>query len=175
MATAERQPLGNATGDLSLTCRNFPLKLSSVPFCQGLPGVVSAVSMPSRAIHRMSAVETSSKPLSDRWARPQVASATRRRSSVRLLPSLAREEVLVGQLPIGVLQAKVDVLDDAVVAVIILELQIVGVALDLRDLQIFARLEGVLAEQVLAPVRVVSGAQEEVVDREVRLVFDGDL
>jgi hypothetical protein len=44
--------------------RNFPLKLSSVPFCQGLPGSLSALPIPSATIHFRIAFETNSGPLS---------------------------------------------------------------------------------------------------------------
>ena len=45
--------------------RKRPLKLSSVPFCQGLPGSMWAVSMPSAVVQRRIALETNSGPLSD--------------------------------------------------------------------------------------------------------------
>jgi hypothetical protein len=41
------------------------LKLSSVPFCQGFPGAMCAVSMPSAVVQRRIALETNSGPLSD--------------------------------------------------------------------------------------------------------------
>ena len=46
--------------------RKRPLKLSLVPFCQGLPGSISAVAMPLSAIHSRMARLTNSGPLSER-------------------------------------------------------------------------------------------------------------
>jgi hypothetical protein len=46
--------------------RTLALKLSLVPFCQGFPGAMCAVSMPSSVTHRRTAVKTNSGPLSDR-------------------------------------------------------------------------------------------------------------
>ena len=46
--------------------RNLPLKLSFVPFCQGLPGSMSAVSSPFATAQRRIAFETNSGPLSER-------------------------------------------------------------------------------------------------------------
>lgn len=40
--------------------RSLPLKLSSVPFCQGLPGSLSTVAMPGCAIHSRMAWLTNS-------------------------------------------------------------------------------------------------------------------
>ncbi len=49
--------------------RNLPLKLSSAPFCQGLPGSITAVSTPASVIQRRIACDTNSGPLSDRLYR----------------------------------------------------------------------------------------------------------
>ena len=49
--------------------RNLPLKLSFVPFCQGLPGAMNAVSMPARLSQPSTASETNSGPLSLRMTR----------------------------------------------------------------------------------------------------------
>ena len=46
--------------------RNFPLKLSFDPFCQGLPGSMGAVSIPAWSNHCSTTLETNSGPLSDR-------------------------------------------------------------------------------------------------------------
>lgn len=46
--------------------RKRPLKLSSVPFCQGLPGAMWAASIFASSSQRMTAVETNSGPLSER-------------------------------------------------------------------------------------------------------------
>ena len=47
--------------------RNRPLKLSFVPFCQGFPGAMKALSMPASVSHRSTAAETNSgPPLSER-------------------------------------------------------------------------------------------------------------
>lgn len=43
--------------------RNLPLKLSSAPFCQGLPESLSSVAMPAPAIHSRIARLTNSGPL----------------------------------------------------------------------------------------------------------------
>lgn len=45
--------------------RNFPLNDSLVPFCQGFPGSMCAVSMFSAASHFRTARDTNSGPLSD--------------------------------------------------------------------------------------------------------------
>jgi hypothetical protein len=50
---------------LKHSSRSRPLKLSSVPFCQGFPGAMCAVSMPSAVVQRRIALETNSGPLSD--------------------------------------------------------------------------------------------------------------
>ncbi len=44
--------------------RNFPLKLSFAPFCQGFPGSIGAVSMPASLGHFSRALDTNSGPLS---------------------------------------------------------------------------------------------------------------
>ena len=49
--------------------RNFPLNDSSVAFCHGFPGSISAVSMPASPSQRKMAVATNSGPLSDRRCR----------------------------------------------------------------------------------------------------------
>src|SRR3990167_2893556 len=46
--------------------RSLPLKLSSAPFCQGLPGSLRAVAMPAWEIHSRMAWLTNSGPLSER-------------------------------------------------------------------------------------------------------------
>ena len=46
--------------------RNFPLKGSWVPFCHGLPGSISAVSIFSAASHLRTARQRNSEPLSER-------------------------------------------------------------------------------------------------------------
>jgi len=43
--------------------RNFPLKLSFAPFCQGLPGSIGAVSIPAPFSHCRTALEMNSGPL----------------------------------------------------------------------------------------------------------------
>src|SRR4051794_10002091 len=43
---------------------DFPLKLSATPFCQGLPGSISAVPIPCATIHDSRALDTNSGPLS---------------------------------------------------------------------------------------------------------------
>ena len=77
--------------------RNFPLKLSSVPFCQGLPGSLSALPIPSATIHFRIAFETNSGPLSERMKAGAPWMLTRRASTSmtrleRMLPatSMAR-------------------------------------------------------------------------------------
>jgi hypothetical protein len=51
---------------LRRSSRNFPLKLSLTPFCQGLPGSMNAVPMPWSTIHSKTARATNSGPLSHR-------------------------------------------------------------------------------------------------------------
>jgi hypothetical protein len=65
--------------------RNLPLKLSFVPFCQGFPGAMNAVSIPSRCSHPMTAIDTNSGPLSERNTRgaPRSLTSRLRTSSTR--------------------------------------------------------------------------------------------
>ena len=52
----------------ALIAEYFPLKLSSIPFCQGLPGSMSAMSIAESASHLRMALLTNAGPLSDRMA-----------------------------------------------------------------------------------------------------------
>src|SRR3954452_13254412 len=61
--------------------RNLPLKLSATPFCQGLPGSISAVPIPCATIHDSRALETNSGPLSLRRKAGAPRSLTRRDST----------------------------------------------------------------------------------------------
>lgn len=72
--------------------RNLPLKLSPAAFCHGLPGSISAVSMPWSAIHFRRARETNSGPLSDlRYRGAPRSDTSRDRTSItradRMRPS----------------------------------------------------------------------------------------
>eukprot|EP00952_Eustigmatos_sp_NYUAD-ZCMA_P002693 11807-Eustigmatos_ZCMA.PRE.1 len=61
--------------------RNLPLKLSSVPFCQGLPGSLSTVAIPACAIQSRMAKLTNSGPLSERMNSGAPCRLTRRDST----------------------------------------------------------------------------------------------
>jgi hypothetical protein len=65
MITFASQQLRNHSR-LKHSSRKRPLKHSSIPFCHGLPGSFSAVSMPEVSSHSRIALLTNSEPLSDR-------------------------------------------------------------------------------------------------------------
>lgn len=61
--------------------RSLPLKLSSEPFCQGLPGSLSTLAMPDSAIHSRMVRLTNSGPLSERMNSGASCTLTRRDST----------------------------------------------------------------------------------------------
>jgi hypothetical protein len=61
--------LGARTKSFEASSRNLPLKLSTTPFCQDLPGSINAVLMSCAAIHDSSVLDTNSGPLSMRKKR----------------------------------------------------------------------------------------------------------
>ena len=71
----------------TLVAQASPLKLSSVPFCQGLPGSIGAVSILSDSSHSRVALLTNSGPLSER----------RERGPPRVLISWLKTSMMLGE------------------------------------------------------------------------------
>src|SRR3954466_11796071 len=80
--------------------RNLPLKLSATPFCQGLPGSISAVPIPCATIHDSRALDTNSGPLSLRRKAGAPRSLTKRDDHPRRADAAVHldRQALLGEL-----------------------------------------------------------------------------
>src|SRR5262249_6302098 len=84
----------------------------------------------------------------------------------------AARELVVADRPVLVVEAQVDVLDDALAALVVDHPQVVLRALEHRHATAFARQQRIAGEQVGAPGLVVVGRQVELVDAVARRVAD---